>query len=87
MYVEHGKLSYSGLQVVDRQTGELGVVTQSFDAATGARPFVADLLYAKPMMGGAAELGLFGRAENRGLALDGSPTAVFSAGASFKLHY
>ena len=87
MHIEGGKLNYSGLQVVDRQTGELGVVTQSFSAATGARPFVAELLYATPIFGGNGELGVFSRAENRGLALDGTTTAVFTAGAKMKLRY
>ena len=87
MHTESGKFRYTGVQVVDRSTGELGVVSQTFDATQNVRPMVAELLYARSVLNGAGELGVFGRAETRGLALDGTSTAVFMTGAKLRLRY
>ncbi len=63
LHIERGAISYSSVQVVDRQTGELGVVEQQFDVAGRPRSFTGELLYAAPILEGEGELGLFGRAE------------------------
>lgn len=87
VHTESGRLAYSGVQVVDRETGELGVVTQSFDAAQNARPLVAEMLYARSVMDGAGEVGVFTRAENRGVDLQGRSAPVVMSGAKFTLRY
>lgn len=61
--VESGKIAFTERQVVDRMTGETGLVTESFDIAAPGRRFVADVAYAADMLDGAAELSAFGRGE------------------------
>jgi hypothetical protein len=56
-------LTYSSVQVVDRQTGQIGVAGQTFDVAGAGRAFIGELLYATPILDDAGEIGLFGRAE------------------------
>ena len=87
MHLEGGRLNYTGLQVVDRQTGELGLVTQSFDATQNTRPLVAELLYGRTVLHGAGELGLFTRAETRGVDAAGHTTPVMTTGARFRVSY
>ena len=51
MHVERGKLAFSSLEVVDRTTGELGLVDRSF-AISAPRRYVAETLYASPVLDG-----------------------------------
>ena len=62
MTVERGLVSFTSTQIVDRTTGELGEVTQTFNIGSKTRRFFGELLYATPIMEG-GELSLFGRAE------------------------
>jgi hypothetical protein len=62
LHIESGKLAFTSLQVVDRNTGELGQATQNFDISGKNRRFTGELLYATPMTGN-GEVSLFGRAE------------------------
>ncbi|MFD1611410.1 S8 family serine peptidase [Sphingomonas tabacisoli] len=63
LHIESGKLSYRSVGVVNRETGELGVVDQRFGVGGQNRPYAAELLYAAPLPGDRAEIGLFGRAD------------------------
>ncbi|PTQ11572.1 hypothetical protein CLG96_09075 [Sphingomonas oleivorans] len=76
MYLEHGKLDYTSVQVIDRQTGEIGPVTNSVDIATGQRQYVAEFLYGRSMFNGTGEMSLFGRAHLR-------PGATTQASANY----
>ena len=87
LHLEGGRLSYTGLQVTDRQTGELGAVTQSFDATQSVRPLVAELMYGRSVLHGAGEVGLFSRAETRGVDAAGHTTALVMTGARFRVSY
>jgi hypothetical protein len=74
MTVERGTVAFTSTQIVDRSTGELGEVTQTFNIGSKSRRFLGELLYATPIMEG-GELSLFGRAETsvqqgEGLAID-----------------
>jgi hypothetical protein len=60
--IERGQLAFSSLQVIDRTTGELGEVKQTFDIRNKTRRLVGEALYAAPIFKN-GELGLFGRAE------------------------
>jgi hypothetical protein len=62
MTVERGTVSFTSTQIVDRSTGELGDVTQTFNIGAKSRRFLGELLYATPIME-SGELSLFGRAE------------------------
>ena len=63
MTVERGSIDYKSVQVVDRQTGDLGVVTQRIDAAGVSRRFVGEAIYSMALFGGRSELSAFGRGE------------------------
>ncbi|MCR5877712.1 S8 family serine peptidase [Phenylobacterium sp. J367] len=60
--VSYGTLAYTSVDVIDRQTGELGPVSQKFDISVKPR-HVAEALYATPAFGGRGEVSFFGRAE------------------------
>ena len=60
MYVNSGQLKITGVQVVDRATGALGVASQTVDIAQ-QRPYAAEFLYGRPLFNGAADVSLFGR--------------------------
>jgi hypothetical protein len=62
MTVERGTVAFTSTQIVDRSTGELGEVTQTFNIGSKSRRLLGELLYATPIMEG-GELSLFGRAE------------------------
>ena len=83
LHVEGGEIEVSNVQVVDRQTGALGTVVQTFDIQGRQRRLVGEVLYGREVMGGRAQLNLFGRA---GLA-GGRPSseAAVMAGSSFRL--
>jgi hypothetical protein len=73
MHIEKGTFDFSSVQVIDRATGELGVVTQSFAVPGAARQYVGEMLYARPL-GGFGEISLFGRAQLRASATpNGTP--------------
>jgi hypothetical protein len=63
LHIEQGRLAYRDVQVIDRDSGGLGLADQGFDANGDARTVAAELLYATPFMDGQGEIGLFGRAE------------------------
>lgn len=62
LHIENGELAYTGTQIIDRTTGELGEATQSFDISGEGRRFTGELLYAAPIVAG-GEISFFGRAE------------------------
>ena len=84
LHVESGELRYGSVQVIDRQTGELGLVEQEFDVASGRRSLTGELLYAAPLSD-QGELGLFGRAEVQ--AEDTGTVNHFAAGARVSLRF
>jgi len=61
MRVVSGALQYQDYGVVDRQTGALGVITQTVNAASPQHPVAVDLLYQRTL--GRASVALYGRAE------------------------
>ncbi len=62
--LERGLIDIEQIAVIDRQTGERGVVTESFDITNDvARRYVAEGHYAAPIINGLGEFSLFARAE------------------------
>jgi hypothetical protein len=84
MFVGRGHLNLSGVQVVDRTTGELGVVTQSLDV-TGKRRVAGEALYSWPVADGHGYVALFGRAETGGDASVATPS--YMAGARYRIAF
>ncbi|PCD01618.1 hypothetical protein COC42_15935 [Sphingomonas spermidinifaciens] len=63
--IERGAIEFTSIMVIDRETGDKGPVTQRFDLGNQRRRAVAEVLYGTPLMGGLAELSMFGRGELR----------------------
>jgi hypothetical protein len=73
----------SGVEVVDRETGDLGVRTQSFDVS-GSRPHAAEFLYARPLSGGRAAISVIGRLETQSTLADGQ---TYIGGTHYRLAF
>ena len=67
LHVESGVLDFRSVAVVDRTTGEKGLVTNRIALGQQSkRRLVVEGLYAAPLLGGAGEVSLFGRGEING---------------------
>jgi subtilisin family serine protease len=83
--IESGKVEFTSVMVVDRETGETGLVTQSFDAGPRQRRrAVAEVMYGAPLLQGRAQLSLFGRSELRRIDA-GTPQLMLGAQAKLAL--
>jgi hypothetical protein len=63
--MERGNVNLTTVEVTDRDTGQIGTVTRPYDVSATNRRLVAEGLYGAPLLGGRAELSLFGRGELR----------------------
>jgi len=86
LHVDSGSLDVSSVQVIDRETGQLGLVTERFDLPGSKRPLVGAFQYARSMMDGQADVALFGQARLRGAQSIDQAAGVL-AGARFTLRY
>lgn len=84
LHVERGQIGFTGVEVIDRQTGELGDVTQFANYSGGNRRFVAEAMYGRTMIDGAAEFSFFGRAD---LGANDRTEAAVTLGGSFRLGF
>ena len=84
LHVEDGSLTYKSVQVVDRQTGELGEVADSWSLDGNDRKLLAEMLYATPLLSGAADISLFGRMNVAG---SGSQESELTFGSRAKLKF
>lgn len=62
LFIEKGRMAFTGVEVVDRRTGEKGVVTRSFDVEQ-ERPLAGEVSYGRKLPFGQSEVSFFGRAE------------------------
>jgi hypothetical protein len=69
--------------VVNRDTGELGVVTQSLDIS-GQRQLAGEAIYSRPLSDGRGVVGLFGRVET---APAGTQAQSYMAGARYRFRF
>jgi hypothetical protein len=83
MVIEHGALKLTGVEVVDRNTGELGVVSHDIDIS-GQRRIAGEALYAWPVKSGQGYVALFGRAET---LTDADQAQAYTLGARYRLHF
>ncbi|MFM1960727.1 MAG: hypothetical protein RL588_2244 [Pseudomonadota bacterium] len=67
LYIEKGRMAFTGVEVVDRRTGEKGVVTRSFEVEQ-ERPLAAEVQYGRAF--GAAEVTFFGRVDVNPVQID-----------------
>lgn len=86
MYIERGSIDFESVQVVDRQTGALGLVTQTIGLQSGKRSYITEAIYRRPVLGGRAEANLFGRA-----LMGGNPNAgrdaALTVGTAFRIAF
>ena len=83
MFVERGRLNLTSVQVTDRTTGDLGVVTQNLDIS-GQRQLAGEALYGLPVSGGHGDVALFGRVETPPAAGQGQ---TYIAGARYRIRF
>ncbi|UVO49494.1 S8 family serine peptidase [Sphingomonas sp. SUN019] len=83
MHMESGAIDFTAVKVVNRQTGELGPVTQRIDLVSPERQFIGEATYGMAVMDGAAEVRLFGQATLKGPTTELAPAVM--AGAGFRL--
>jgi hypothetical protein len=67
---ERGTVDLSSVEVTDRDTGAIGVVTRPFDVASTGRRLVGEAMYGAPVLDGRGQVGLFGRGELRRTTAD-----------------
>ena len=67
LHIDRGAIDFSGVEVIDRQTGELGVVTQHIALKSPPRSHVVETVYRLPLMDGAASFSLFGKMRMGGI--------------------
>ena len=84
--IENGALQYQSVQVVNRATGELGVVNEFWELGSGSRHYITEAQYGFPLLEGAAEVSLFGRMDFGGVDIDGEFNS-FAAGSRFTLEF
>ena len=84
LHLERGAIDVASVEVVDRSTGALGTIVQTFDIEGRQRRYVAEMLYARTLMGGGAEMNLFGRANIHGEAERQSSLTI---GSSFRIGF
>ncbi len=82
LHVESGTLQYASLQVVDRDSGAMGPVTQSWNIS-GAREYRMEALYEIPLLEGRATVNGFGMLDFNPPTTTGA--MAISVGAQFKI--
>ena len=82
LFVEKGRMAFTGVEVVDRLTGEKGVVTRTFDVAQ-ERPLAAEVSYGRSL--GHSEVSFFGRVDANPVQMDRSE--VFLGGVRLKVGF
>lgn len=86
--LERGYIDSEMVGVIDRATGEKGIITERFDITrTTERRFVAEGHYAAPMMNGSAEVSVFARAELRPDANFNQDTSDVLGGVKFRVAF
>jgi hypothetical protein len=84
LFIEKGRMAFTGVEVVDRRTGEKGVVTRSFDVEQ-ERPLAAEVQYGRRIPVGQGEISFFGRTELNPAYT--SETQVYLAGARLRIGF
>jgi hypothetical protein len=76
LHVESGALQTQTLNVIDRTTGELGLVGNRIGLTAGDRRFVTEALYGTPVLKGRANLSLFGQYDTAPMFTPGESAAT-----------
>ncbi|MVW57534.1 S8 family serine peptidase [Sphingomonas sp. MAH-6] len=79
LQVDAGRLHFASVGVVDRDTGDLGLIDQSFNPTSGRLPVAGEIMYGHSLAGGKAAVSLFGRAQIHDALNDGGTS--YASGA------
>ena len=85
MHVESGSIDVSNVAVVDRSTGELGNVVQTFKVGGPSRRLVSEMIYGRSIADGSVQLNLFGRMNLKGQTE--ASEAAMTFGTAFEWHF
>jgi subtilase family protein len=85
LHIEAGALSYSSIQVVDRDTGALGPLNETWNIA-GAREYRMEALYSVPVLDGKGEVAGFGLVDVNP-PTEAERTVSLSFGGEFKVNF
>ncbi len=85
LHVESGALNYTSIEVIDRDTGALGLVTQAWNIA-GKREYRMEALYGLTVLEGRGEVAAFGLVDLNPPGFVETPLSV-SVGAQFRMGF
>lgn len=85
MNTDDGRMEYTSVEVIDRETGEIGVVTRSFGLES-TPDYIGEIAYGTALMDGNGELSIFAKSEFRTQTFEADEPEL-SAGAAFRLRF
>lgn len=86
LHIENGALAYTSVQIIDRETGALGEVTERWDLVTGGRHLAYEAEYAISFGEGQMSVGAFTRYDQNDVDLEGAHDA-YSVGTRFAVKF
>ena len=86
LHIESGALNYSSIEVVDRDTGEIGSVAHRWALDGGNREYRAEAIYAAPVFDGRADVSGFAMLDFNPPGF-GAPAQAYSVGARIRFGF
>ncbi|MBN03683.1 S8 family serine peptidase [Ponticaulis sp.] len=87
LHVEAGSFEFTTLEVVNRETGELGLVSQTWGVADTGRDYNLEASYGTALMDGMAEVSAFSRVEFNETPVANESETDYAVGARFAIRY
>ncbi len=86
LHIENGSLGITTMQVIDRETGELGLVTDQVDLDQDTRRMVSEFLYSRPLADGRGSMSAFSQLDTGDNVTNAGET-VLTLGLRFGMTY
>lgn len=86
LHIENGTLGITTMQVIDRETGERGLVTDQVDLDQDTRRVVSEFLYTRPLADGRGSMSAFSQLDTGDSVTNGGKTVV-TMGVRFAITY
>jgi len=87
MQANAGGIVYSTYGVVNRQTGQLGVINETVNPSTGSTPLSLEALYGRLLWNRSADLSVYARAETNSADVAAGHSFGYVAGGKFSLDF
>jgi len=87
MQADAGGIVYSTYGVVNRQTGQLGVINETVNPSTGRTPLSLEALYGRLLWNRSADLSVYARAETNSADVAAGHSVGYVAGGKFSLDF